>query len=115
MTVNLLQETCTVMLESGKTPADIAWIGSRDGEFACTWQEFQLASDELYDNGFGGSQVALDLVMVFKDGSWLERGEYDGSEWWQLKKVPKQQASPKKITRVFSDWGGLKEANNASS
>ncbi|QNI21485.1 hypothetical protein [Salmonella phage 3sent1] len=24
----------------------------------------------------------------FTDGTWLERGEYDGSEWWEYKATP---------------------------
>lgn len=37
-----------------------------------------------YDNGYGGEE--LFGVVCFKDGSWLERMEYDGSEWWEYKK-----------------------------
>lgn len=39
-----------------------------------------------YDNGFGSQH--LFGVVWFKDGSWLERYEYDGAEKWVLKKVP---------------------------
>ena len=28
------------------------------------------------------------IVIVFEDGTWLERGEYDGSEWWEYKQKP---------------------------
>jgi len=34
-----------------------------------------------------GSQHLYGLVL-FTDNSWLERGEYDGSEWWEYKKAP---------------------------
>ena len=40
-----------------------------------------------YDEGYGG-QILFGTV-IFKDGSWLERGEYDGSEWWEYKRTPK--------------------------
>jgi hypothetical protein len=39
-----------------------------------------------YDNGFGIQE--LYGFVIFNDGSWLERQEYDGSEWWVYKKTP---------------------------
>lgn len=41
-----------------------------------------------YDPGFGGQE--LFGVVVFNDDSWLERQEYDGSEWWEHKRTPKE-------------------------
>lgn len=49
-----------------------------------------------YDDGWGGQW--LFGIVVFSDGTWLERGEYDGSEWWEHKQLPTQES-------VFSaDW-----------
>lgn len=31
--------------------------------------------------------------IVFKDRSWLERWEYDWSEWWEYKKCPERRLS----------------------
>ena len=42
--------------------------------------------DFEYDNGYGGQE--LFGTVVFKDGSWLDRGEYDGSEWWDYHRCP---------------------------
>ena len=39
-----------------------------------------------YDCGFGGQN--LFGFVWYKDGTWSERGEYDGSEWWKHKKRP---------------------------
>ena len=39
-----------------------------------------------YNDGFGSQN--LFGVVWFKDGSWLEREEYDGSEGWILKRTP---------------------------
>lgn len=39
-----------------------------------------------YDNGYG-SQYIFGFV-VFTDGTWIERNEYDGSEWWESKRCP---------------------------
>lgn len=43
-----------------------------------------------YDNGYGGQQ--LYGTVWLEDGTWLSRGEYDGSEWWDhnvLPQIPK--------------------------
>ena len=39
-----------------------------------------------YDNGWGGQE--LFGYIWYEDGSWSERGEYDGSEWWEHKVRP---------------------------
>lgn len=43
-----------------------------------------------YDNGYGGQE--LFGTIVYKDGTWLERGEYDGSEWWEHRKLPTEES-----------------------
>jgi len=42
-----------------------------------------------YGNGYGRQE--LFGIVVFKDSSWLERGEYDGAEWWEYKKTPTRE------------------------
>jgi len=42
-----------------------------------------------YDNGYG--EQKLFGYVVFKDGTWLERSEYDGEEWWEYKKTPSEK------------------------
>lgn len=92
---NLKEET---LQEIGKIePKQIAWakIKIRDSENELTlpedYTDEQLGEfiDKLdfeYDEDFGLQYVGG--VIVFTDGSWLERAEYDGSEWWRYKKVP---------------------------
>ena len=41
-----------------------------------------------YDDGYGGQE--LFGYIWYTDGTWSERGEYDGSEWWEYKKRPDQ-------------------------
>jgi hypothetical protein len=43
--------------------------------------------DINYDSGYG-SQELFGTIWYF-GGSWSERGEYDGSEWWEYKTCPK--------------------------
>jgi hypothetical protein len=54
-----------------------------------TPEEFDAFLNSLnfnYDSGFGGQNL-FGLVCL-EDDTWLDRGEYDGSEWWQYMKLP---------------------------
>ena len=42
--------------------------------------------DFEYDGGFGLQE--LYGYIWYSDGTWSERGEYDGSEWWVHKERP---------------------------
>lgn len=50
------------------------------------YMDFLEAIDINYDNGYGGQE--LYGIIWYEDGTWSERGEYDGSEWWEYKSVP---------------------------
>lgn len=70
-------DRCTIELRSNRTEQD-------EQSFLAS-----LASIN-YDNGYGGQE--LFGTIVFKDGTWLERGEYDGSEWWEHRKLPTEES-----------------------
>ena len=40
-----------------------------------------------YDSGYGSAEIRMDLIIIGKDW-WLERDEYDGSEWWKFLTMP---------------------------
>ena len=42
--------------------------------------------DFEYEASYGGQRVFGNIW--YTDGTWSERGEYDGSEWWEHKKCP---------------------------
>mgnify|MGYP000630626643 CR=1 FL=1 len=42
--------------------------------------------DFEYDSGYGGQN--LFGTIWYEDGTWSERGEYDGSEWWEHRERP---------------------------
>lgn len=86
--MNLLQETWNELSQAGKLPEEVLWVGLASGGKVLSWGEFLMMADFEYDNGYGGANVDPGLVVVFSDGSWLERGEYDGSEWWEFKQTP---------------------------
>ena len=51
-----------------------------------------------YYAGFGGQELYGEIA--YNDGTWMERGEYDGSEWWNHQKYPKEP-----------DWEKMKQEN----
>lgn len=57
-------------------------IGYSDAEM----QNFLQAINYQYDSGYGGQEVYG--TIWYADGTWSERGEYDGSEWWEYKSCP---------------------------
>lgn len=84
--MNLLNETITVLHNNNYGMDDIEAIQGSDIRISV--DRFKELADVDYDNGYGAQEVATDLVILMKDGSWFSRGEYDGSEWWQLNRRP---------------------------
>lgn len=89
MLINLKDETLEVLNEHGKTWDDVEWVGSVRRNSIIDKNQFLILANREYNNGYGGNEVSLDLVVVGKD-FWLERHEYDGSEWWEFKQLPKK-------------------------
>jgi len=105
--MNLLEQTLRELNWNKKTIDDITFIGSSDGEYECSWEELKTLADIEYDTGFGGREIAGDLVIGFSDGSRLSRWEYDGSEGWEFISAIVKVPNPKKIHRlkeVYGDW-----------
>lgn len=91
------------------------WIGSKDGKYAMSWNEFAAIADITYDAGYGGQEIASDLVVVGNNW-WLERYEYDGSECWEFKTPPLIQVHPKKFTILKgSSWEELHYLNKENT
>lgn len=104
--INLLHETREVLEDNGKSFEDVQWIGTSTGEISLA--SFLEQADINYDNSFGIVEVNQTLVVVGNDW-WLERNEYDGSEWWEYKELPekpKRQVTSSDIEhKIFNDWG----------
>lgn len=67
-------EPAPILLKEGHTPAE--------------YEEFLEKLNFEYDGGYGGQEL-YGRVWLMEDHTWLERGEYDGSEWWEYKKCPR--------------------------
>jgi hypothetical protein len=52
------------------------------------YDKFVKSLDFEYGSGFGRQE--LYGFIWYKDGSWSERMEYDGSEWWEHKICPEK-------------------------
>lgn len=58
-------------------------------EVGYTQEEYNQFLDSLdfeYDRGYGLQE--LYGTVWLEDGMWMERGEYDGSEWWEVRERP---------------------------
>ena len=62
-------------------------VNLRIGHTLEEWAAFLIELNVEYNSGYGGQELYGNVW--FKDGTWLERGEYDGSEWWEHKVCPK--------------------------
>lgn len=51
-----------------------------------TLDEVLPSLDFKYDSGYGSQE--LEGTIWYADGTWSERGEYDGSEWWVHRECP---------------------------
>lgn len=98
---NLLEETKSALARYGYAETDITFIGAKYTEHQCTWEEFCDLADVEYDSGWGAQKVAMDLIIVFCDGSMLERAEYDGSEWWRYIALFKKPQKALPIKTLF--------------
>jgi hypothetical protein len=56
------------------------------GHTSADYNKFLDSLDFDYSNGYGLPN--LFGMIWFADGVWMERGEYDGSEWWEIRTYP---------------------------
>ena len=47
---NFLKETRDVLKAWGKAPSEVEWVGSSDGKYAISWQEFKAIANVEYDS-----------------------------------------------------------------
>jgi hypothetical protein len=61
------------------------WFILKDNYSEKEFEEFCNNLDFGYDSGFGGQEL---YGMILFENSYSDRGEYDGSEWWENHKMP---------------------------
>lgn len=100
MLYNLKTETIEILEKHNKTLSDIKWVGCRT--YKIPIEEFYKLADRQYNTSYGAVEVAEDLIVV-GDSWWLERHEYDGSEWWEYKELPKEPETIISIPTLFPE------------
>lgn len=83
--INLYVETTQVLKDNNKTWDDVRCLLIRNKALQSCFASQVL--DINYHNGYGSEDISLDFKVVGDDW-WLERAEYDGSEWWEFKTMP---------------------------
>jgi len=78
---NFYEETIEILKRIEKTLEDVAYV-SLDGKNYKPEKFFEVIKEIEYDSGYGLQEINASLEIVFNDSSYLERREYDGSEWW---------------------------------
>lgn len=72
----------------GETSTSIELHSNRTEQDERKFLETLAAID--YNEGYGSQE--LFGTIVFKNNTWLERAEYDGSEWWERRKLPTEES-----------------------
>ena len=101
---NLLIETISCLNEHGRETSDVLWVGRNYYKweekerviYKSTWDDFREKANFRYDSGYGCAEIPSDLIVVGRD-FWLERHEYDGSEWWEFKSMPPEPEETREL------------------
>lgn len=83
---NLYKEISHDLKKNGKSWKDVRFIKFASYDIDIV-QFIEKAKKFDYDNGYGSEYVPVDYLIVGDDW-WLERGTYDGAEWWDFKTLP---------------------------
>lgn len=95
---NLWEETIKVLKDYSLTWDDVDAVILEGDNVLISKKNFEeVARKTNYYQGFGCAEIRSDLVIVGWNW-WLERAEYDGSEWWELKTKPFIPIDIKEVT-----------------
>lgn len=103
---NLYNEIEELLQNNALCIQDIKWIGNNSFIFDNVDEALELFKLIDYDNGYGGEEIATDLIIV-GDKWWLERHNYDGSEWFEFKTKPLKKTKHLKgisVEDIKIDW-----------
>jgi hypothetical protein len=101
MNDNLLKATLDDIGYSGHTRDDVAAVGSDDGLFRTDFDGFAALARDIDEY----APIAVDLVITFTDGTWLERetDESIGSGAWAFRRLPTFDPAARPITAIAVD------------
>ena len=96
--MNLKEETLKVLHNHGKGKENVKYVCGDD--FRISREQFWKLADTEYDSSYGAPEIATDLMLI-GDDFWMERGEYDGAEWWDFHTMPDTPRLPiREITAI---------------
>lgn len=108
--VNFLTETRNMLDFLHVPPSEIDWIGTDDGEFAMSWLDFCDDVKEFqYDPSQSQRAILEDLIVKFKDGSWLSREKVGWIEVWIYNSKPElsQDHKPLHLVHGVNELGQI--------
>ena len=111
--MNLYDETVETLSFYDKTIADIEYIGSTRTKIN-TNKALELMKKTNYHSGYGGQEIACNLMIKGKDFI-MTRGEYDGSEWWDYMQTDPSLPQVERDVKSFKtdmSWDTLEEIND---
>ena len=100
---NLWEETIDKLSRFSLTWDDVDAVILENDNVTISKKNFEeVARKTNYYKGFGCAEIRSDLVIVGWNW-WLERREYDGSEWWELKIKPYIPNDTKEVTSLTGE------------
>lgn len=102
--INLLEETLSVLAKNGKDQRSVRWVGSKDGMFSISWEDFKVLARNIYYYPVPnyGVSIATDLTINGL-GWWLERVCYSDGEQWEYRESSKQRTESVPFSKIVSD------------
>lgn len=95
--MTLLGETIRELHAHALKGEDVNFVQTRNQ--IGTWADFVKIAYFEYNSGYGRTEINSNLQIV-GDNWWLERGEYDGSEWWEFKTLPNKIEKGKPLKKI---------------
>ena len=112
---NLWKETLEILEKHKKTYDDVICICSDDYRISKDNYK-EIAEQTNYYDGYGAQEVVSDL-RLYGDNWYIERAEYDGSEWFEYRTIEHKDLPLKEIKALSTQhekcnrlgWVTLKE------
>ena len=102
-----LKEEIEIILENEKNLGNHLEYISID-DLGVDLKDLLQVSDFHYDSGYGVPYINQNIIMMFSDGSYYTRAEYDGSEWFE-RTVPPKRPKVKMVISSTEEMNQLKK------
>ncbi len=112
--INFKEEILDAIASNNKSTEDVDYVilneyqltSDSNAEYVPSEIEFdhllEVADGIIYDDGYGTVIIDDSLKIVFKDGTYMDRKEYDGSEWFEFHSTPARPSNKYKEENLRS-------------